>query len=196
MTRRFGGTGLGLAISSQLVELMGGRLAVESVEGRGSTFFFILPLEVPAEEHAAIVNADPKPATRSLRVLVADDSPVNQEVAVGLLELNGHCAVAVNDGREAVEALLREQFDVVLMDLEMPEMDGLAAASAIRQMEGAVGQTPIIAMTAHAVTGFEEQSRQAGMDGYISKPIQPKDLFLALETAIQRCQSSRLAVSV
>ncbi|MBI1899713.1 MAG: response regulator, partial [Planctomycetia bacterium] len=119
---------------------------------------------------------------RSLHVLVADDSPVNQEVAAGLLELRGHTVEVVDNGKLAVEAVRSKSFDVVFMDLEMPEMDGLAATQAIREMEAATGaHTQIVAMTAHALVGFREQCLAAGMDGYISKPIQPEELYRVLE---------------
>jgi len=120
---------------------------------------------------------------RSLHILVADDSPVNQEVAVGLLELDGHTAEVADNGQAAVEAFQQQAFDVILMDVEMPEMDGLAATARIRELEEATGtRIPIIAMTAHAVNGFQDRCREAGMDGYISKPIVPAELFQALES--------------
>ncbi|HUT10570.1 MAG TPA: response regulator [Thermoguttaceae bacterium] len=133
-------------------------------------------------KRAAAAAGGDQPALRPLRVLVADDAPVNQEVAVGLLELLGHTAETADNGREAVESFRQRSFDLVLMDLEMPEMDGLAATAAIRELEQATGtHVPVIAMTAHAIKGFREQCLEAGMDGYISKPIQPQELRRALE---------------
>jgi CheY-like chemotaxis protein len=122
------------------------------------------------------------PVGSGLRVLVADDSPVNQEVAAGLLELQGYQVKTANSGRQAIEQWRQHQFDVILMDVEMHDLDGLAATAAIRQEESTSGRrTPIIAMTAHAVEGFKERCLAAGMDGYISKPFQPEELFRILE---------------
>jgi CheY-like chemotaxis protein len=126
-----------------------------------------------------------------LRILLAEDAPVNQEVAVGLLELQGHEVVVANNGREAVRALARDTFDAVLMDVEMPEMDGLQATAVIREMEKE-RQThiPIVAMTAHAVKGFRERCVEAGMDGYIAKPVQPTELFQVLDSIPRNARST------
>jgi signal transduction histidine kinase/CheY-like chemotaxis protein/tetratricopeptide (TPR) repeat protein len=125
----------------------------------------------------------------SHRILLAEDCLVNQEVAVGLLELQGHSVRVVNNGREAVDALREPSFDLVLMDVEMPELDGLEATRLIRNMERGTGRhTLIIAMTAHAVTGFQEKCLEAGMDGYISKPIDPRRLYQAMESLWQARQ--------
>jgi CheY-like chemotaxis protein len=110
---------------------------------------------------------------------------VNQEVAVGLLEMRGHHVEVANNGREAVAALERGTFDVVLMDLQMPEMDGLEATAAIREKERASGgHVPIIAMTAHAIKGFRDRCAEAGMDDYITKPIDPEEMFKAVEKLV------------
>jgi signal transduction histidine kinase/CheY-like chemotaxis protein len=120
---------------------------------------------------------------RELEILLAEDGPVNQAVAVGLLELKGHRVMVANNGQEALAALERQRFDVVLMDLEMPVMNGMQATAAIRDKEvGSGGHTPIIAMTAHAVKGFREKCLEAGMDDYVTKPINPKELYQAIET--------------
>jgi len=122
-------------------------------------------------------------AVRPLQILLADDSPVNQEIAVGLLELRGHRVEAVNNGREALEAWQRAAFDLVLMDVEMPEMDGLEATRAIRFQEQATGDhIPILAMTAHAIKGFHDRCLEAGMDHYITKPILPAELYRLVES--------------
>ena len=324
-TRRFGGTGLGLTISSQIVELMGGRIWVESQLGEGSQFHFVLPLDeeagacealpAPSEtidvllfsenEHSrqatsetleasgyqvfatseaekalerlagpSVAGATPRiavidlnvagekglqlatrlaedtarqelaivlltpagqidaaercremgiefsvtkpakpseilaavadamevkgwdaesndepceePVSVGLSVLVADDSPINQEVALGILELQGYRAEAVSDGREAVEAFKTGRFDVILMDLEMPEMDGLAATVEIRRLEAESGKprTPIIALSAHAVEDVQQKCLDADMDGFAPKPIRPEQLFEALESLV------------
>ncbi len=120
---------------------------------------------------------------RTLRLLVADDSPVNQAVAAGLLELGGHEVVVVGNGQEAIDLWQRQPFDAVFMDLEMPEMDGLTATARIRELEAPHGRhTPIIALTAHALKGFRERCLAAGMDGYVSKPLQPEELFAAIDS--------------
>ncbi|HTQ40887.1 MAG TPA: response regulator [Pirellulales bacterium] len=124
-------------------------------------------------------NSEVQPATMpALHILVADDSPVNQEVATGLLELEGHQVKTANSGRDALELWRQQRFDLILMDVEMHDLDGLAATTAIRQQEARLGRrTPIIAMTAHAVEGFRDRCYAAGMDGYISKPFQPDELY-------------------
>jgi CheY-like chemotaxis protein len=119
---------------------------------------------------------------RRLEILLAEDGPVNQEVAVGLLEMRGHRVEVANNGREALAALERRQFDVVLMDLEMPDMDGLEATAMIRSREAVQGgHIPIVAMTAHAVKGFRDRCLEAGMDDYITKPLRPAEMFKAVE---------------
>jgi len=136
-------------------------------------------------------SCDGRGPARRLHVLLADDAPVNQEVAAGLLELRGHSVEVVGNGREALDALGRRPFDVVLLDIEMPGMDGLEATAAIRAIEETTGRhTPIIAMTAHALKGFRERCIEAGMDGYVSKPIQPAELYEAIESAAARAPGS------
>jgi CheY-like chemotaxis protein len=122
---------------------------------------------------------------RRLRVLLAEDNPVNQKLAVRLLEKRGHAVVAAGDGRQALAALAQEHFDVVLMDVQMPDMDGFEATAAIRDEEKTTGaHVPIIAMTAHAMKGDEERCLRAGMDGYVSKPIDAPSLFRTIESLI------------
>ncbi len=136
----------------------------------------------PAAPAAPARPAPPAPATgRPLRLLVAEDNPVNQRLAIRLLEKQGHAVVVAGNGRQALEALAREAFDAVLMDVQMPEMGGLEATAAIRARERGTGRrVPIVAMTAHAMTGDRERCLEAGMDGYVSKPIQAKELSRAL----------------
>ena len=133
------------------------------------------------QQHAAAANNVSQETNRRLRVLVADDSPVNQEVAAGLLEMQGHKVSLADSGRQAIALWRQKKFDVILMDVEMHDIDGLAATATIRQEEAGTGhRTPILAMTAHAVEGFKERCLAAGMDGYISKPFQPDELFSSL----------------
>ena len=188
-TRKYGGTGLGLAISSQLVAAMGGSLDVRSVEGNGSVFTFDLLFETSRPEISATLSGarcDPSPsatdAARSpLAVLVAEDNPVNQRLAEVLLKRWGHRFSLASNGIEAVALSARHDFDVILMDLQMPDMGGLEATRQIRAREQLQGRhTPIIAMTANALSEDRQICLDAGMDDYISKPIDVKLLQAAL----------------
>ncbi|HVS16832.1 MAG TPA: ATP-binding protein [Thermoanaerobaculia bacterium] len=185
------GAGLGLAISTQLTHAMGGELQVESQEGRGSTFRLRIPLQPGDERDLAETDPGERRVDRAqadlppLRILVAEDSPTNQAVARGFLERRGHRVTVVDTGVRAVEAVAAGDFDLVLMDLEMPELDGLAATRAIRAAEGDAGRrVPILALTAHALAGHRSDCLTAGMDGFVTKPLRERQLFGAIARAI------------
>jgi signal transduction histidine kinase/CheY-like chemotaxis protein/ligand-binding sensor domain-containing protein len=183
-TRKYGGTGLGLAICAKLVEMMQGRIWIESPwhdpeAGRrvaGSAFHFtarFLPGKAPVPE----MTRSAGPAPCGLRILLAEDNPVNRKLAVLMLERRGHTVRVAENGREAIEILKREGADIVLMDIQMPEMDGFEATAAIRESEKGTGRhVPIVALTAHAMRGDSERCLAQGMDAYLAKPIRADDL--------------------
>ncbi|MGA2983027.1 MAG: ATP-binding protein [Terriglobia bacterium] len=192
-TRKYGGTGLGLAISKHLVEMMGGSIGLDSREGQGSTFWFTVVLELvhPNQEEPATEQKDERfgapngtPHNRSgARILVAEDNATNREVALAQLQKLGYKAGAVTNGAEALQALREADYDAVLMDCEMPEMDGYEAVRQIR--EGRTGtrnpRIPIIALTADAMRGDRDKCLQAGMSDYLAKPVEPQHLAEILE---------------
>jgi len=181
------GTGLGLTISMRLVELMGGKIWVESAIGCGAKFNFTVIFKPCTQPSRAELKLKPvrREADRSLtilRVLVAEDNSVNQRLISRLLEKRGHEVNVVKNGLEALRALAIQNYDLVLMDMQMPELDGLETTARIRMKETAGGKhQPIVALTANAMSGDEERCRAAGMDGYLTKPIQSEKLDEVLE---------------
>ena len=186
ITRRYGGTGLGLAICAELAALMGGTVDCSSTLGAGSRFWTTLPLaraEAPSEPDESPANTVEAPG---LRILVADDHPVNRKVLEMMLAPSGCELVQVEDGAEAVAAWLAEPFDVILMDMQMPVMDGVSAVKEIRQIETNRGsaRTPIIMVTANALPEHVAASVAAGADSHLSKPVRIDALHRAIESAL------------
>jgi signal transduction histidine kinase/DNA-binding NarL/FixJ family response regulator len=187
-TRRFGGTGLGLSISQSLVTMMGGRIWVESEVGKGSSFYFTvgLPLaaEMPCEGETSFDVARAAPC--KLRVLLVEDNPANQKLATYILEERGHAVDIAGDGEQAIRLTHRNQYDLILMDVQMPGMDGLEATAAIRKREDGGSRVPIIAMTAHAMKTDRDRCLAAGMDGYLSKPVNSQELIGLVENLARK----------
>jgi CheY-like chemotaxis protein len=192
------GTGLGLAIASELIRAMNGFRSLRSEVGHGSTFSFTVPLPVESKKH---VEAAPKrptarersappnllmqgPAPARLRVLLAEDTPTNQLLVVHALSKRGHDVEVARDGRAAVDLARRKSYDLILMDLQMPGMDGFEATAAIRELPG-LDRTPIIALTAHTMVGDRERCLAAGMEGYLPKPLDLEELIEAVEGTAQ-----------
>jgi signal transduction histidine kinase/ligand-binding sensor domain-containing protein/CheY-like chemotaxis protein len=185
-SRTYGGTGLGLAICSRLVRLMGGDITVESQLGSGSIFSFWVKarqVSAPDRNGANESGRSKQQASRSLHILLAEDNLVNQKVATALLKNRGHRVEVVGNGLLAVERSQEQTFDLILMDLQMPEMDGWDATRAIRERDHRAGtHIPILALTAHAMNHAQEQCMEAGMDGIIVKPFDPAQFYTVIET--------------
>jgi CheY-like chemotaxis protein len=188
-TRRFGGTGLGLAICRQLIHMMKGDIGVWSQPGQGARFWFTLPLSVvePAQTARDVVATVTRQAAqlsnvqlKHARILLAEDNVVNQKVASWMLAKIGCTVDVVSNGKEAIEMAQRFPYDVLLIDCEMPEVDGYEATTQIRANETAGRRVPIVAVTAHAMKGERERCIEAGMDDYLSKPIELVELHSVL----------------
>jgi two-component system, sensor histidine kinase len=198
ITRRFGGSGLGLSISRRLADLMGGSLSCESEPGEGAQFSFEVDLPEAASPAPAVgVTSHQSLDGAGLKVLLADDHPTNRKVVELILAEEGIALTSVEDGAQAVAAFETGVYDIILMDMQMPVMDGLTAVRAIRGLEAGRGtaRTPILMLTANALPEHVSASAEAGADSHVAKPIAPHDLFAAMNQALENEEARRAAAA-
>ena len=183
-TRKYGGSGLGLAISKRLVRLWGGQIGIDSTPSVGSRFWFTVGAVAEAPEQTLMPtrNQDNNKVNCIARVLLVEDSLINQAVLAAMLRSAGHQVDLADCGTQGIEAASEKVYDIILMDVSMPDMSGMEATAIIRQLGGAAAKVPIIAITAHALAGYEAMCLAAGMNGYTTKPISQKDLLALVDT--------------
>lgn len=198
-SRRYAGTGLGLSIAKRLVELQGGEVALDSVVGEGSDFYFTMDFgKVTDEVKAEILKTRcrlQQPVIQNgkgIKVLIVEDNPINQLLVIKVLENQGYEITVAGNGRIALEAYEKQSFDIILMDLQMPELDGYETTRIIRNMGGERGEIPIVAMTAHTIKGELEKCVSIGMNDYISKPFNASELYQKIDIIIEKARSGSL----
>lgn len=194
ITRKYGGTGLGLAISKRLVEMMGGSIWAESQKGKGSIFYFTIMNTINGikeVKHNILTKTGTPQADNKMHILLVEDDKVNQIVTIQVLKQRGYTIDVANNGREALELLEKSKYDLILMDIQMPEMNGIETTKTIRKAEeGTNNHIPIIALTAHAFSGDKEKFLEIGMDGYVTKPVNTDELFNTIDNAVNNKKES------
>ena len=199
--RLYGGTGLGLNIAKGIVDMYGGTLKMESTPGNGTIFHFILTFtkyegaentKVDAKEKNKLI---PLPKDKTIHVLLAEDNAINAMLAKQVLENGGFTVTHVVNGAMAVEIVQQQHFDVVLMDIQMPVMNGIVATKTIRELPGPLSKIPIVAMTAHSLYGEMQNCYNSGMTGYISKPFKPENLYKAIVDSMKSENEKRMLTS-